>query len=205
LLSTPQLRPGSIYYLGIKANNDAVFTISNNVAGGTFPLYSTINFYGGSVTNVLAANSEITYRIYAPRDATRWIHNATHVSGVKLYLENGYLPLKTAADDWQSPVANSSLNQYLLSGWPWEPNANYYLTITNTTGTSQPYAFVMDGRNALTDDNDVDGMLMPGNVSTSPVRLHPLPREIMMAMASQILMNTWRGPTLPMPPPYGRD
>jgi hypothetical protein len=158
LISTPQLRPGSVYYLGFKANNDAIFTVSNNIAGLNFALYPTIEFYGGSVSNVLAPNSEVTYRIFAPRDATRWRHYATNSSSVSLFVENGFLPTKSAADDYRSTGANSSLSQYLLSTWPWVPDANYYLTITNTSVTPQPYIFTMDGRNALTDDNDVDGM-----------------------------------------------
>jgi Listeria/Bacterioides repeat len=121
-------------------------------------LYPTIDFYGGSVSNVLAPFSEATYRIFVPPDATRWKHTSTHVLGVGLYLENGYLPTKTASDDWRSTTANSTLNQYLLGGWPWEPDANYFLTLTNTTSSAQPYSFTMDGRNAVTDDNDLDGM-----------------------------------------------
>ena len=158
LIATPQLRPGSVYYLGFRAINDATFTVSNNVAGGLFPLYPTINFYGGSVSNQLPPFSQVTYRIFAPPDATRWKHSATHINSVMLYLENGYLPSKVS-DDWRSLSANSTLNQYLLANWPWQPNANYYLTITNTTASAQNYSFVMDGRNVLTDDNDSDGML----------------------------------------------
>jgi hypothetical protein len=159
LISTPQLRPGSVYYLGFKANNDAIFTISNNVAGNNFVLYPTIEFYGGSVTNVLAANTEITYRVYAPRDAVRWRHYATNSSSVSIFIENGYLPTKSATDDYRSSGANSFLSQFLLSNWPWVPNANYFVTITNTSVSAQPYIFTMDGRTVLNDDNDLDGML----------------------------------------------
>src|SRR5207249_3912345 len=78
---------------------------------------------------------------------------------VQFYLENGFLPTKTTSDDWQSGgTANSFLNQYLLASWPWQPNANYYLTVTNTTASPQTFSFAMDGRNALTDDNDLDGL-----------------------------------------------
>jgi len=156
-LTVPPVRPGTVYYLGFRAKNDATFSVSSSM-GGSLPLLPTIEFYGGSVTNNLLPNSQVSYRIFAPADATRWRHSSIHSNAVQLYMENGTLPAKSINDDWRSAVANSSLNQY-LSIWPWVANVSYFLTVTNTSAVTQPFYLLMDGRNAGTDDNDTDGIL----------------------------------------------
>ena len=173
--TVPPVRPGTIYYLGFRAKIDSIFAVTSTTSGGTNPALPTIEFYGGSVTNTLPPNAQLAYRIFAPADASRWKHTSIHSNVVQLYLDNGSLPTKTAADDWRSAGPNSSFNQY-LGGWPWVPNVSYYLFVTNTSSLSQPFSFTMDGKSIATDDNDNDGMLDsweyryfgPGNLSQTP-------------------------------------
>lgn len=162
--SAPPTRFGHTYYLGFWATNnaDATFSFTVSTNGGPTAELPSINFYGGSVDTTIPPNGQLTYKIFAPADATRWKHFATHVAAVRLYLEQGTLPYKTGSpkDDWFSnPGTPNSTNNVAMTNWPWMPNQTYYLTVTNTTALSQPFAFNMDGQNAATDDNDNDGML----------------------------------------------
>src|SRR6185436_9617836 len=104
--------------------------------------------------------SSLTYRIFVPPDATRWQHAAIHEIAVQLFLEQGTLPTLSVLDHKTfTNLANSSFDQYLLTGWPWVTNQSYYLVITNTLPTAKSFFFAMQGKNAQTDDDDGDGML----------------------------------------------
>ncbi|PYI87812.1 MAG: hypothetical protein DME26_04940, partial [Verrucomicrobia bacterium] len=152
--SVPPVRPGHVYYFGVRANSDSVFTIRSTTNGAPNMEPPTIPFYGGTALTNLPPSGQAIYRIDVPAEATRWKHAATHVNGVLLFLEQGTLPTKSGTDAWRSSSANSTLNQYLLTGWPWVPNQPYFLSISNSTASAQDVVFAMDGKNAVTDDND---------------------------------------------------
>ncbi|MEI2726893.1 MAG: hypothetical protein V9H26_26330 [Verrucomicrobiota bacterium] len=120
-LLCPPLRPGSYYYLGFRAVNDATFTVSSTTNASTIDYTNVIAFYGGGVTNVIPANSVLKYRIDVPADARRWLHTSTHSNTVTLYLEQGAPPKPPSGYHWYSGgSANSTLNQQLYNAaWPW--------------------------------------------------------------------------------------
>ncbi|HUS36947.1 MAG TPA: hypothetical protein VM680_16500 [Verrucomicrobiae bacterium] len=157
--ASPPIRPGSSYYIGVRAVNDAVFSIALTTNGAPNVAIPVIPFYGGNVSINLPPGTQAAYRIDVPTEATRWKHTSAHALGVQLFIEQGTLPTKGNTDDWRSPNApNTSLNQYLLSPWPWIAGQPYFLVITNTTAQSQDVTFAMDGRNYQTDDNDNDAL-----------------------------------------------
>jgi uncharacterized repeat protein (TIGR02543 family) len=157
--TAPPVRPGQIYYFGVRALVDSTFSIRVTTNGAPYVELPTIPFYGGvvAITN-LQPSAQVLYRIDVPADATRWKHVGAHAAGVMLFLDQGTLPTKQATDDWRSTGASNLLNQYLLGAWPWVPNQSYFLLISNSTAQAQDVTFAMDGRNALTDDNDNDGL-----------------------------------------------
>ncbi|MBC8094913.1 MAG: LamG domain-containing protein [Akkermansiaceae bacterium] len=156
----PPLRPGSYYYLGFRAVNDATFSVSCTTNTAAINYTNVIAFYGGGVTNVIPANGFLKYRIDVPADGRRWLHTSTHSNTVDLYLEQGSVPKPPSEYHWQSgSSANSTLNQALFdSSWPWRPAYSYFLLVTNTTAIPQNFVFNMNGKNAATDDNDGDGL-----------------------------------------------
>ncbi len=155
----PPVRLDHVYYFGVRAVSDAVFSIRCTTNGAPNVVPETIPFYGGLALTNLPPFGQIVYRVDVPSDATRWKHAATHASGVQLHLEQGTLPNKTGNDDWRSQGAsNSVLNQYLSGTWPWVSNQAYFLIVTNTTPLPQDFVFALDGRSLLTDDNDNDGL-----------------------------------------------
>lgn len=155
--SVPPVRPNTTYYLGIRAKNDATFSLNSVTTGNTNSVPPVIPFYGGSVTNVIAANGQIAYRILTPADALRWRNTSTHSNTVLLYIENGTYPSKSVSDDYRSTAANSTQDRF-LTAYPWLPNQTYYLTVTNTSAVAQNFIFNMNGSSTTADD-DNDGML----------------------------------------------
>jgi hypothetical protein len=155
--NVPPVRPDTTYYLGIRAKNDATFSLNSITLGSTNIAPPLIPFYGGSVTNVIPANSQVAYRIVTPADALRWRNTSTHSNTVQLYLENGTYPTKTVQDDYRSTAANSTQDRF-LTAYPWLPNQTYYLTVTNTSTLAQNFIFTMNG-SSITADDDTDGML----------------------------------------------
>jgi hypothetical protein len=157
--AAPPVRPGAVYYLGVRALSDAVFAIRATTNGGPTVEPEVIAFYGGVAVTNLTPGAHAYYRVDVPNEATRWKHNATHAVGLYLGLEQGTIP-RPGTEDWRNNpgAANSSLNQYLLSNWPWVAGQSYFLLISNSTAQVQEVVFAMDGKNAATDDNDTDAL-----------------------------------------------
>lgn len=154
--AAPPVRPGSAYYLGFRAKNDAVFSVSSSASGGTNALPPVIEFYGGFVTNTIAPGNQVAYRILTPGDALRWRHTSVHSNNVNVYIANGSYPAKNAQDHFRSTVANSS-NDRMLTNYPWLPLQTYYLIATNPSAVPLPFSLTMNG-SRITDDSDGDGM-----------------------------------------------
>jgi hypothetical protein len=147
MLPTPPLRPGNTYYLGFRAVTDSTFSVGSSTNGPTIDYTNVIAFYGGYVTTTIPAMTLFKYRIDVPPNAVRWIHTSTNASGVWLFLDQGSAPTMTTVDDWYSINAvNSSLNVSLQTPyWPWQPGYSYFLAVSNSTGSSQPFSFYMNG------------------------------------------------------------
>ena len=157
----PPLRPGHVYYVGVRALTDAIFSLSSVAATETLGELPSISFYQGSISLLLEPGQSAVYVIDVPPEATRWISTASHPASVWWYLEQGSLPTGTAADHlWSRAGANVGINQKLNQpgGWPWLSGYRYYLAITNTSSEPQSFAWHMDGRNCDTDDSDNDGL-----------------------------------------------
>jgi hypothetical protein len=154
--SVPPVRPGSVYYLGFRAKNDATFSVSSAVSGATNPPMPEIAFYGGTVTTNLDPYGQMAFVIKTPADALRWRNACINAAYVRFYLDNGALPTKTTLDDWASTTANATLDRF-LTGYPWLANQTFYLIVTNTSSAAQPFTFSMQGSNTNADD-DMDGL-----------------------------------------------
>jgi hypothetical protein len=94
-----------------------------------------------------------------PADATSWRHSNTHSAEVRLLLDQGTLPdVSIPYRIWESCANPDSQLIQFLYGWPWITNQNYYFLATNTSASPQSLTIRMDGRNAVTDDTDGDGL-----------------------------------------------
>jgi hypothetical protein len=147
-LTTPPLRPGNTYYLGFYAANDSTFSVTNSTNGGNINYTSTLAFYGGYTTGQIPAFGQLKFRIDVPADAQEWIHTATYPASVWLFLDQGSAPTLTGADDWSSiNNANQGLDASLenAAGWPWLPGYSYFLSVTNTSASTQPFSLLMSG------------------------------------------------------------
>jgi hypothetical protein len=152
----PPVRPNSTYFLGVRAKNDANFSLASIAFGATHPIPPEISFYGGTVTNIIPAYSELAFRIITPTNALRWRSTATHSNEVQIFVENGTRPTKTAADDYRSTTANSVYDRY-LTAYPWQPGQTYFMIVTNPTAIAQPFGFSLNGSSTAADD-DADAM-----------------------------------------------
>jgi large repetitive protein len=154
----PALRPGHTYFLGFRAVNDATFSVSSATSGGIIEHTNVVAFYGGVTNTTVAPNGVLRFRVDVPTDARRWIHYATNAATVRIYIDQGSCPTVTSQDHYSCQSVNCTLNRDLFTAnnWPWHSGYMYFITITNTSASSQPFYFRMDGRNCLTDDNDND-------------------------------------------------
>ena len=159
-VNTPPLRPGHVYYLGFRGVVDSTFTLTTSTNGASINVAGVLPFYGGGVTNVsLPAFSKTTYRIDVPAEATRLRLTNAGATSVSYFLDQGSMPTVTSSDHWTSSgnvLLNHALGQAI--GWPWMPAQMYFLTVTNTSASSQMFTIGLDGRNCASDDNDNDGM-----------------------------------------------
>jgi hypothetical protein len=172
--AAPPIRIGGTYYFGFRAVSDATFTVRFTTNGGPARPLGVIPFFGGTATTNLGPFGVALYRIDIPADGTRWKHTSVHSNIVTLALENGTIPRLGSGDDWTSISANGALNISLRGAWPWVPNTYFILMMTNRSSSAQTVTFNMDGKSALTEDDDNDGILDAweylyfGNTSYTP-------------------------------------
>jgi hypothetical protein len=162
-LTTPPLRPGATYFVGVHALTDTMFDLSSGVGTDRLKLDGVVPFAGGNIVTSLPAGGQRLYRIDVPADAIYWHHTALHDAGVKLFLAQGTVPPVDASQShWSSCYSwdntncqtDSSFNKYLfetttLNNYPWQPGNSYYLLVVNTTAGDLPFTFTMDGRTSM--------------------------------------------------------
>ena len=168
-ISTPPLRPGATYYLGVYAKTDATFDISSGIGTEKLKLDGVIPFANGLLSTTLAAGEQRLYRIDIPSDALVWHHTAQHDGGIRFYLAQGTVPPNDAYAHWYTyGNADTYLSQN-LSGYPWQPGYSYYLLVENTTGAPLPFTFTMSGKSVLSRLTLSITATCPGSsVTTSP-------------------------------------
>ena len=144
-LTTPPLRPGATYYVGFWSPDDATFSIGSATNGGAINVTNTIAFIGGSVTNVIPGNGVLHYRINVPSNATRLVFTASNSTDLVFSLEQGTVALAGGPAHWLGNQGDASLSQFLdtPNNWPWLPGYAYFLTITNTAATAEPFGLAM--------------------------------------------------------------
>ena len=101
-LSCPPLRPGSYYYLGFRAVNDATFTVSSTTNTTTIDYTNVIAFYGGGVTNVIPPNGLLKYRVDVPPMRADGFTPPRTPTRSTLYLEQGAPPKPPSGYHWYS-------------------------------------------------------------------------------------------------------
>ena len=165
---TPPLRPGSTYFLGLYGNS----------AGGSIEVASAVSntlvqvdaeaVYNTGITQItVPANSSRLVRIATAPDATRLKFDCLQsAQGLFLKLEQGSLPYTlvttTAHRQNTSPFPVSfTFNEVLSSTWPFVPNRDYFLLLSNTTGSPISSTITMKGSSLSTEDEDNDGLIDP--------------------------------------------
>jgi hypothetical protein len=75
-------------------------------------------------------------------------------------MEQGSIPALTGDQHHASYGSDVSFNQGVTPSdyWPWVANATYYLRIVNSGSSNAPVTLAMDGKNAVTEDEDQDGL-----------------------------------------------
>jgi hypothetical protein len=156
--SVPQIRPGHVYYVGVRAVADSTFPISSTTSGPllsqAFPDFDLIDSAGGVVSLTLAPFERKTWRLQIPPDAPRWKHFATNSSAVRLYLQNGSVPWAARdnpGDHWSSGGAINSVFEISLAdrtqgGWPWVRGETYFIAATNESAIAQSLSLRLDSR-----------------------------------------------------------
>ena len=164
-LPTPPLRPGSTYYLGLYGNTaGGSVEVSSSTATTQIPIEREMIYNSGSETVTVPANASRLVRIATTPDAARLkIDCSQSAAGLSLKLEQGAPPFTAAVIAAHSQNASPYpvthvFNQTLSANWPFVPNQDYYLLLTNTTTSPITTTLAMRGSSMLTEDEDSDGM-----------------------------------------------
>jgi hypothetical protein len=180
-LTVPPLRPGATYYLGLYGNTSGgSVEVASAVSTSQIAVAAELVYNTGSAQLTVPANASRLVRIATAADATRLkIECLQSALGLSLKLEQGsppYTAVVTAAHRQNSaPYPLSfTFNEPLTGNWPFVPNRDYYLLLTNTTAAPITSTLNLLGSGVTTEDEDRDGMLDPweiqyfGNLSQPP-------------------------------------
>jgi hypothetical protein len=168
---TPPLRPGSTYFLGLYGNNSGGSIEVGSAVSSTLVPVDAEAVYNTGVTQItVPGNSSRVVRIATAADATRLKFDCVQSAiGLSLKLEQGSFPytLVTTTAHRQNtspfPVA-FTFNEVLSSTWPFVPNRDYYLLLSNTTAGPISSTITMKGSSLSTEDEDNDGMIDPWEI-----------------------------------------
>jgi hypothetical protein len=139
-LTTPPVRPASVYYLGFWSPEDATFSVTCATNGGYINVTNVIPLSNGVIGGLLAGNGSILYRIDVPANATNIAFTANNnAAGVVYSLEQGTVALPGGPAHWISYYDDTSIsfNQPFTGVWPWLTGCSYYLTVTNNSAVSE--------------------------------------------------------------------
>ncbi|MFM2198675.1 MAG: hypothetical protein RLZZ505_2107 [Verrucomicrobiota bacterium] len=162
--SVPPLRPGHTYYLGFYGATGGSFDVSST-ASASAPHYDEALTYDTGVSTLsLPAGGRRLFRFPVPADATRIKIDTIHSAiGVRVKLEQGAPPDPSPAVTSHTQSATTLptsfiINRPLSTTWPFVPAQDYYLLLTNTTSSPIESTVTMSGVNAITEDEDKDGI-----------------------------------------------
>jgi len=163
-LPVPPLRPGKTYYMGFYGSTGGAFEVSSAVSTPQLAIDAELAYDTGSATFTIPANGKKLLRFHVPADATRVKFNCVQsAAGVLVKLEQGAPPDATAGvtahlQSGGTYPASFVANKPVLASWPFVANQDYYVLLTNMTGAAIDSTITMKGVNALTEDEDVDGV-----------------------------------------------
>ena len=160
-IATPPLRPDSTVYLGVKADSDAVFSISSATSGGTLPVADALDPYCGRFAGLVPTGDGLVFRIVVPADATHLKFLGTQAGDIEFRLEQGTWPTPDGACHWTSNFGATEVlcNLPLNPGsWPWQANRTYYLRLVNHGAAAEPVTLKLVSTTALTEDENNDGL-----------------------------------------------
>lgn len=170
-LTVAPLRPGATYFFGIYgAAAGGSVEVSSAVGAQTIAVDSELAYNTGSAQFTVPASSSRLVRIATAADANRLkIGCVQSAIGLSLKLEQGSLPytavVTSAHRQNSAPYPLSfTFNEPLTTTWPFVPNRDYYLLLTNTTAAPIASTISMLGSSLTTEDEDHDGMLDPWEI-----------------------------------------
>ncbi|MGA2556269.1 MAG: LamG-like jellyroll fold domain-containing protein, partial [Verrucomicrobiota bacterium] len=150
VLSTPPLRPGSVYYLGFWSPVDTTFAVSSSTNGGAVIVTNVTSFLGGTIAGNIPGYGSVIYRVDVPANATRLLFNASNTTDIIFSVEQGTIALAGGPAHWTSYLYNNPqyggqsnvvFDQFLspANTWPWQPGYSYYLAVTNTSANAENF------------------------------------------------------------------
>ncbi|MES2440108.1 MAG: hypothetical protein V4584_13650 [Verrucomicrobiota bacterium] len=165
-LTVPPLRPGATYFLGIYGNTSGgSVDLSSSVSPQQITVDGELPYNAGSAQFTVPANSSRLVRITTTPDATRLKFECLQSAlGLSLKLEQGSLPYTAVATSAHKQNSapyplGFTFNETLGSTWPFVPNRDYYLLLSNTTASAITSTLNMQGSSFSTEDEDHDGLL----------------------------------------------
>jgi large repetitive protein len=164
-LPTPPLRPGSSYFLGLYGNTaGGSVDVSSSISPSQIPVELEMIYNSGTEAVTVPGNASRLVRISTTSDAARLkIECAQSAVGLSLKLEQGAPPYTAAviaahAQNASPYPVTHLFNQSLSTSWPFVPQKDYYLLLTNTTAAPITSTLAMKGSSILAEDEDGDGL-----------------------------------------------
>ncbi len=166
------LRPGKTYYVGFRASQDSMFTVTSDVGGQTMgDLYGQILSLandGGYVETTLQPGQRISWAVDVPKDTPRWRHLAWHDAEVELTVTRNFLPHPGGSGNYHISNGNAdSGRDSNLSTTDRARNQTFYVSMINNSTEEQPVALLVDLREA--GEFEIDFTIVGGgSVETDP-------------------------------------
>jgi hypothetical protein len=144
-LTTPPLRPGAQYYLGIWSPDDATFSLTCVTNGGYINITNVVTLYQNQIAGTVPPHGSLEYQINLPANATGILFNANNSSNVLVTLEQGTVAIAGGPAQWVGLTGNTNVDEPFNGVWPWLPGYPYYLTLTNDSAAAGTFNLTTPG------------------------------------------------------------
>jgi len=158
--TSPVLRAGHRYWVGVRALSDAQYSLSSSVEG-SLAAVPVLPFNNGTFNEPLAPGESRLFRVVVPPGSTRLSANFNGTGGfTELRVEQASPPSLTGANHLRSN--NGSISRTLgmdpNTQWPWISGYDFYLRLTNTGTVERAPGLVLTGLAPVAPDSDDDGL-----------------------------------------------
>ena len=159
-LRAPQVRPGSVYYLGFLASADTTLAVRSEVSEAFTVDPESLSAFGGRSLGALEPGEVKMFKTFVPEGQEEFYFNLENSSAISVYVEQGSFPTLSSSDDAAlTGRSNIEFSEALGDqSWPYVASQTFYISLLNTGTSVESFDLTVGEGAEVLLDSDGDGL-----------------------------------------------